>query len=166
MNPSAWVRCEPRLLGLSWVPRFAMNPGAWVRREPTSWVHCEPRLLGSLRTQASGFIANPGFWVHCEPRLLGSSWVPGFAMNLGAWLNKILDNCIDDYTRMPFVPSSSVDCGFLKNIMMLFYETIRKEVEDNQNRTASHFAWRNYDDINEYFSSKRCFRSLKWPIDM
>ncbi|GKV47590.1 hypothetical protein SLEP1_g54478 [Rubroshorea leprosula] len=81
-------------------------------------------------------------------------------------LNKILDNRIDDYTGMPFVPSSSGDCGFLKNIMMLFYETIRKEVEDSQNRTASHFAWRNYDDINEYFLSKRCFKSLKWPIDM
>ncbi|GLT29454.1 hypothetical protein SLA2020_043220 [Shorea laevis] len=81
-------------------------------------------------------------------------------------LNKILDNRMDDYTGMPFVPSSSGDCGFLKNIVMPFYETIKKEVEDSRNGTAPHSAWRNYDDINEYFWSRRCFRSLKWPIDM
>lgn len=29
-----------------------------------------------------------------------------------------------------------------------------------------HCKWRNYDDINEFFWDKRCFKKLKWPLDI
>ncbi|OMO76428.1 Glycosyl transferase, family 48 [Corchorus capsularis] len=80
-------------------------------------------------------------------------------------LNKVLKEDIDEFTGRPYVPSISGDCAFLKCIVMPFYRTIKTEVESSRNGTAPHSAWRNYDDINEYFWSKRCFRSLKWPID-
>ncbi|KAI8008498.1 putative callose synthase 6 [Camellia lanceoleosa] len=33
------------------------------------------------------------------------------------------------------------------------------------NGKASHSSWRNYDDLNEYFWSKKCFK-LGWPMDL
>ncbi|XVF27644.1 hypothetical protein REPUB_Repub14bG0126000 [Reevesia pubescens] len=80
-------------------------------------------------------------------------------------LTKILEQHIDEFTGRPYVPSVSGDCAFLKCIVMPFYNTIKTEVESSRNGTAPHSAWRNYDDINEYFWSKRCFKTLKWPID-
>ncbi|XWS12648.1 hypothetical protein CRYUN_Cryun37aG0108100 [Craigia yunnanensis] len=80
-------------------------------------------------------------------------------------LTKFLEQHIDEFTGRPFVPSISGNCAFLKCIVMPFYQTIKTEVESSRNGTAPHSAWRNYDDINEYFWSKRCFKSLKWPID-
>ncbi|KAK8551539.1 hypothetical protein V6N13_119997 [Hibiscus sabdariffa] len=80
-------------------------------------------------------------------------------------LTKFLEQPIDEFTGRPFVPSISGDCAFLKCIVMPFYQTIRTEVEGSRNGTAPHSAWRNYDDINEYFWSRRCFKTLKWPIN-
>ncbi|MBA0836692.1 hypothetical protein Goarm_008887 [Gossypium armourianum] len=80
-------------------------------------------------------------------------------------LTKFLDQHIDEFTGRPFVPSISGDCAFLKSIVMPFYRTIKTEVENSRNGTAPHSAWRNYDDINEYFWSRRCFKTLKWPIN-
>jgi hypothetical protein len=42
--------------------------------------------------------------------------------------------------------------------------TIKIEVESSRNDKAPHSTWRNYDDINEYFWSMRCFNGLKWPF--
>lgn len=50
--------------------------------------------------------------------------------------------------------------------MKPIYQTIKAEVDNSKNGTAPHSAWRNYDDINEYFWSRRCFDKLKWPIDL
>lgn len=80
-------------------------------------------------------------------------------------LNKVLDDWTDPSTGRAFLPSISGDCAFLKSIVMPFYKTIKTEVESSRNGSKPHSAWRNYDDINEFFWSRRCFRKLKWPID-
>jgi len=80
-------------------------------------------------------------------------------------LNKVLDDWPDPNTGRAFLPSISGDCAFLKSIVMPFYKTIKTEVESSRNGSKPHSAWRNYDDINEFFWSRRCFRKLKWPID-
>ncbi|KAK9150115.1 hypothetical protein Syun_008424 [Stephania yunnanensis] len=49
---------------------------------------------------------------------------------------------------------------------MPVYDLVKREVESSRNGTAPHSAWRNYDDINEYFWSRRCIRRLKWPFDL
>ncbi|KAK9160555.1 hypothetical protein Syun_006896 [Stephania yunnanensis] len=49
---------------------------------------------------------------------------------------------------------------------MPVYELVKREVESSRNGTAPHLAWRNYDDINEYFWSRRCIRRLNWPFDL
>ncbi|KAL9682109.1 hypothetical protein QQ045_013902 [Rhodiola kirilowii] len=53
----------------------------------------------------------------------------------------------------------------MHNVVKPIYDTIRAEVESSKNGTVPHSGWRNYDDINEYFWSKRCFEELKWPTD-
>lgn len=81
-------------------------------------------------------------------------------------LNKILEDYIDENTGQPVMPSISGENAFLNSVVKPIYETIKSEVESSKNGTAPHSAWRNYDDINEYFWSKRCFERLKWPIDL
>ncbi|XP_058209041.1 callose synthase 12-like [Rhododendron vialii] len=81
-------------------------------------------------------------------------------------LNKILDGNIDENTGRPFVPHLSGENAFLNRVVRPIYETVRAEVENSRNGTAPHSAWRNYDDVNEYFWSRRCFEKLKWPIDV
>lgn len=85
--------------------------------------------------------------------------------NMAMELNKILEDYIDENTGRPFLPSVSGENAFLNKIVKPIYDTIKAEVENSKNGTAPHSAWRNYDDINEYFWSKRCFDKLKWPID-
>lgn len=81
-------------------------------------------------------------------------------------LNKILEDYIDENTGQPVMPSVSGENAFLNCVVKPIYETIRDEVESSRNGTAPHSVWRNYDDINEYFWSKRCFEKLKWPLDL
>ncbi|CAK9181810.1 unnamed protein product [Ilex paraguariensis] len=81
-------------------------------------------------------------------------------------LNYVLDDHIDENTGRPYIPSLSGQNAFLDNVITPIYVTIKGEVERSRNGTAPHTAWRNYDDINEYFWSRRCFRRIKWPIDV
>lgn len=80
-------------------------------------------------------------------------------------LTYILDEHTDPDTGRPFLPSRSGDCAFLKSVVMPIYDTIKAEVDSSRNGKAPHSAWRNYDDINEYFWSRRCLKRLGWPID-
>eukprot|EP00898_Chlorokybus_atmophyticus_P000956 jgi/Chlat1/1861/Chrsp141S02179 len=62
--------------------------------------------------------------------------------------------------------------SFLKKVVTPFYEVCAKEAdfadESRKKRNSvgfkPHTAWRNYDDINEFFWSERCFE-LSWPLD-
>lgn len=86
--------------------------------------------------------------------------------NMAMELNKILEGYMDENTGQPALPSISGENAYLNCVVKPIYETIRAEVEASRNGTAPHGEWRNYDDINEYFWSKRCFQKLKWPIDI
>ncbi|XP_044502685.1 callose synthase 12-like [Mangifera indica] len=86
--------------------------------------------------------------------------------NMAMELNKILEDYIDQNTGQPVMPSISGENAFLNFVVKPIYETVKAEVESSKNGTAPHSAWRNYDDVNEYFWSKRCFQKLKWPIDV
>ncbi|XP_072086869.1 callose synthase 11 [Arachis hypogaea] len=81
-------------------------------------------------------------------------------------LNYVLDEHIDPDTGRPFLPSISGDCAFLKSVVMPIYYTVKTEVDSSRNGKAPHSAWRNYDDINEYFWSKRCLKKLQWPLNL
>ncbi|XP_026392211.1 callose synthase 12-like [Papaver somniferum] len=80
-------------------------------------------------------------------------------------LNMILEEYPDPETGAPFIPSISGENGFLNLVITPFYNILGEEVKNSRNGTAPHSAWRNYDDINEYFWRRRCFSRLKWPIN-
>ncbi|XP_059281975.1 callose synthase 7-like [Lycium ferocissimum] len=63
-----------------------------------------------------------------------------------------------------YQPVTHGEESFLQDVVTPIYEVIRKEARRNQNGSASHSAWRNYDDLNEYFWSDKCFK-LGWPMD-
>ncbi|KAK4342214.1 hypothetical protein RND71_038030 [Anisodus tanguticus] len=63
-----------------------------------------------------------------------------------------------------YQPVSHSEESFLRDVVTPIYEVIRKEARRNQNGTASHSSWRNYDDLNEYFWSDKCLK-LGWPMD-
>ncbi|KAL3522273.1 hypothetical protein ACH5RR_015107 [Cinchona calisaya] len=86
--------------------------------------------------------------------------------NMAGELNHILDGHIDENTGHPYVPSTCGQYGFLNYVVTPIYNVIKGEVGRSRNGTAPHSAWRNYDDINEYFWSRKCFKRLKWPIDV
>nr|KYP44555.1 Callose synthase 12 [Cajanus cajan] len=86
--------------------------------------------------------------------------------NMANELNRILEDFIDENTGQPVMPSISGENAFLNFVVKPIYDTIKREVDSSRNGTAPHSAWRNYDDINEYFWSKRCFEKLKWPLDV
>ncbi|XVF38236.1 hypothetical protein REPUB_Repub20aG0082600 [Reevesia pubescens] len=79
-------------------------------------------------------------------------------------LNNILDGYIDENTGQPAIPSISGEDAFLNHVVKPIYEIIKFEVERSKDGIAPHGTWRNYDDFNEYFWSKRCFEDLKWPL--
>ncbi|XP_011044775.1 PREDICTED: putative callose synthase 6 isoform X3 [Populus euphratica] len=57
------------------------------------------------------------------------------------------------------------DETFLRNVITPIYKVLRKEARRNKGGKASHSKWRNYDDLNEYFWSDKCFK-LNWPMDL
>ncbi|KAL4563210.1 hypothetical protein LXL04_027246 [Taraxacum kok-saghyz] len=81
-------------------------------------------------------------------------------------LNQVLSGDTDANTGRPFNPTISGENAFLNKIITPIYITIKTEVDRSRNGTAPHSAWRNYDDINEFFWSRKCFKKLKWPLDL
>ncbi|XP_048613757.1 callose synthase 1-like isoform X2 [Brassica napus] len=55
------------------------------------------------------------------------------------------------------------DEAFLQKVVTPIYKTIAKEAKRSRDGKSKHSVWRNYDDLNEYFWSIRCFR-LGWPM--
>ncbi|CAI0456856.1 unnamed protein product [Linum tenue] len=80
-------------------------------------------------------------------------------------LNQFLDEWTDPETGRAFLPSISGECAFLKSVIMPIYRTVKSEVDSSRNGTKPHSAWRNYDDLNEFFWSRRCFKKLRWPLN-
>ncbi|KAL6993019.1 Callose synthase 5 [Sarracenia purpurea var. burkii] len=55
------------------------------------------------------------------------------------------------------------DESFLRKVITPIYRVIEQEAKRSKGGKASHAAWCNYDDLNEYFWSTDCF-SLGWPM--
>ncbi|EEC71251.1 hypothetical protein OsI_03222 [Oryza sativa Indica Group] len=80
-------------------------------------------------------------------------------------LHRILEGYIDTSTGRPANPAVHGENAFLTRVVTPIYGVIRAEVESSRNGTAPHSAWRNYDDINEYFWRRDVFDRLGWPME-
>lgn len=79
-------------------------------------------------------------------------------------LNHVIDQSIDIETGRPSVPAVHGVDAFLDKVVKPIYDVLEAEVKFSRNGTKPHSAWRNYDDVNEYFWSRRVFRPLQWPL--
>ncbi|KAK3006725.1 hypothetical protein RJ639_017178 [Escallonia herrerae] len=152
----------------SWCSFLGRKSNVWIsdsRRVPSASDHRRELLYASLYLLIWGESANLRFVPECLCYIFH---------HMAMELNRILEDYIDENTGRPALPSlycdpalPSLPCknAFLNRVVKPIYDTIRAEVDNSRNGTAPHSAWRNYDDINEYFWSRRCFDKLKWPID-
>ncbi|KAI6672994.1 hypothetical protein NL676_000900 [Syzygium grande] len=159
LDPAVVRRFRKKLLRnySDWCSFLGKKSNVWIsdRRQSTP----DPRrelLYVSLYLLIWGEAANLRFMPECLCYIFH---------NMAMELNKILEDYIDENTGRPVLPSFSGENAFLNTVVKPIYEIVGAEVKASENGTAPHRAWRNYDDINEYFWSKRCFEKLKWPID-
>ncbi|KAM0864548.1 hypothetical protein ACQ4PT_043856 [Festuca glaucescens] len=80
-------------------------------------------------------------------------------------LHRILEGFIDTATGRPANPAVNGDGAFLARVVAPIYGVVSAEVTSSRNGTAPHAAWRNYDDINEYFWRRDVFDRLGWPME-
>ncbi|KAI3795319.1 hypothetical protein L1987_37970 [Smallanthus sonchifolius] len=93
-------------------------------------------------------------------------WCSFLGRKSNIWIS---DNRRDNRRELLYVALYLLIWGenaFLDRVVRPIYDTVKAEVENSRNGTAPRSKWRNYDDINEYFWSRRCFDKLKWPIDI
>ncbi|MED6107994.1 hypothetical protein PIB30_019220 [Stylosanthes scabra] len=76
----------------------------------------------------------------------------------------ILHGNVDAVSGDVFLRAAESDELFLKEVITPIYDVLAKESKRNNKGKASHSNWRNYDDLNEYFWSDRCFK-LGWPMN-
>ncbi|KAI3887787.1 hypothetical protein MKX03_018634 [Papaver bracteatum] len=163
LDPTVLRRFRKKLLQnyTSWCGYLGHKSNVWIsdRRGSgnSSSDHRRELLYTSLYLLIWGESANLRFVPECICYIFH---------NMAMELNKILEDYIDENTGRPVLPSISGENAFLNRVITPLYQTIKAEVENSRNGTAPHSVWRNYDDINEYFWSKRCFQRLKWPIDV
>lgn len=85
--------------------------------------------------------------------------------NMAYMVYGILHSNVHPVTGESYETAAPDDEAFLRNVITPIYQVLRKEAKRNKGGTASHSRWRNYDDLNEYFWSDKCFR-LGWPMDL
>ncbi|GAB4842952.1 Callose synthase 7 [Ancistrocladus abbreviatus] len=85
--------------------------------------------------------------------------------NMASELHGILYSNVHPVSGESYLIAGHGEESFLKDVITPIYEVLRKEARRNLGGKASHSAWRNYDDLNEYFWSERCFK-LGWPMDL
>ncbi|KAL9236784.1 hypothetical protein vseg_011413 [Gypsophila vaccaria] len=79
--------------------------------------------------------------------------------------NRVLDGVPDKETGQDYIPVTIGENAFLNRVVVPLYDCVKGEVGGSRDGSKPHSAWRNYDDLNEFFWSRRCFKSLKWPLD-
>ncbi|KAK7272375.1 hypothetical protein RJT34_28919 [Clitoria ternatea] len=138
----------------TWCSFLSTKPSLSLSDHPSSDDHRRELLYVSLYLLIWGEAANLRFLPECICYIFH---------HMAMELNSILYNNHDYDTQQHHLPSET---SFLDRVVKPIYQTLFSEVERSRNGIVPHCGWRNYDDVNEYFWSKRCFVKLKWPIDV
>lgn len=78
-----------------------------------------------------------------------------------------LNNIIEVHGHVQgYKPTSYGWNGFLTKVIEPIYNAVKGEADAANGGKVPHSAWRNYDDMNEYFWSKHCFTQLSWPLNL
>ncbi|XP_030462303.1 callose synthase 12-like [Syzygium oleosum] len=121
-----------------------------------SGTNCHELLYVSLYLLIWGESANLRFLPECICYIFH---------NMATELNMVLKDHVDQNTGCPNLPENSGENAFLNGVVKPLYDVVHMEVIKGRKGIDPDNEWRNYDDINEYFWSRRCFEELKWPLD-
>ncbi|KAL9322460.1 hypothetical protein ACSQ67_010513 [Phaseolus vulgaris] len=141
----------------SWCSYLAAKPAVNLSYRPANSSPSDQRrelLYVSLYLLIWGEAANLRFLPECLSYIFH---------HMAKDLNKFLQH--HDYDNS-LHQSSLHQPSFLDRVVQPIYRILLSEVESSRNGTVPHCEWRNYDDMNEFFWDKRCFKKLKWPIDI
>ncbi|KAJ3670612.1 hypothetical protein LUZ60_008038 [Juncus effusus] len=154
LEPSVPRKLRKKLLKnyTSWCAYLGVTPNLW----PTDRDPRRDLLYSALFLLTWGEAANLRFMPECLCYIFH---------HMARDLNRILDDYIDESTGQPALPPFSGENAFLHTVITPIYEIVKIEAESSNNGTQPHSKWRNYDDINEYFWSRKVFQRLGWPID-
>ncbi|GMH10939.1 hypothetical protein Nepgr_012780 [Nepenthes gracilis] len=85
--------------------------------------------------------------------------------NMAGELHGILSRNVHTVSRYISQTESDIGEAFLRDVVTPIYVVLQKEAKKSKGGKTSHSAWRNYDDLNEYFWSEKCLK-LRWPMDL
>ncbi|CAN6444443.1 unnamed protein product [Victoria cruziana] len=160
LDPSVVHRLRKKLLNnyTSWCSFLGRSSNIWISSgRGRSGDERRELLYVSLYLLVWGEAANLRFMPECISYIFH---------HMAMELNRILEDYIDENTGRPAMPSYTGENAFLLKVVTPLYLTAKAEVDFSANGTAPHSAWRNYDDINEYFWTNRCFSQLGWPLKL
>ncbi|ERN06585.1 callose synthase 12 [Amborella trichopoda] len=147
----------------SWCSFMGRKSNVWISDRPLRLGPRNPRpddvrrdlLYAALYLLIWGEAANLRFMPECLSYLFHQ-----MAMEL----NRILEDYIDENTGRPANPAYMGENAFLNHVVGPLYQTVKAEAYASRNGKAPHSAWRNYDDLNEFFWDRSCFECLGWPL--
>ncbi|MCO5572326.1 hypothetical protein L7F22_026079 [Adiantum nelumboides] len=138
-----------------WCSFFHKKPNLWLPKKAQNIDDRRELLYSCLYLLIWGEAANLRFMPECLCFIFH---------NMARELNNIIESLVDAEIGEQYLPSSYGWNGFLNKVVEPIYRVVQGEAEASNNGRSPHSAWRNYDDMNEYFWSKRCFKQLCWPL--
>lgn len=138
-----------------WCCFFHKKPNLWLPKKARDIDDRRELLYSCLYLLLWGEAANLRFMPECLCFIFH---------NMAMELNNIIEFFVDAETGEQYLPASYGWNGFLTKVVEPLYRVVKGEAEASNNGKSPHSAWRNYDDMNEYFWSKRCFKQLSWPL--
>jgi len=142
----------------SWCAYLARKSNVWISDRRRASIDERRELMYiSLYLLIWGEAANLRFLPECLSYIFH---------HMAMELNRILEDYLDETTGQHALPAYMGENAFLNRVVTPLYMTVKAEAEASLGGKAHHSAWRNYDDINEYFWSNRCFAQLGWPLKL
>ncbi|KAH7423735.1 hypothetical protein KP509_12G070800 [Ceratopteris richardii] len=156
LDRSAVQRLRKKLLKnyTMWCSYFHKKPNLWLPKKAHNIDDHRELLYSCLYLLIWGEAANLRFMPECLSFIFH---------NMAMELNSIIEFQMDAETGQ-YTPASYGRNGFLIRVVQPIYTTVKGEAEASNGGKSPHSAWRNYDDMNEYFWTKRCFKQLSWPL--
>lgn len=139
-----------------WCCFFHKKPNFWLPKKESNIDDHRELLYSCLYLLIWGEAANLRFMPECLCFIFH---------HMAMELNHIIEPHAGVEMEKKILPVSYGSNGFLRKVIEPIYKTVKGEAEASNDGKAPHSAWRNYDDMNEYFWSKRCFKQLSWPLN-
>ncbi|MCO5556549.1 hypothetical protein L7F22_010099 [Adiantum nelumboides] len=141
---------------MSWCSFLNKKSNLWLPKNKNQVNEQRELLYTSLFLLIWGEAANLRFMPECLCFIFH---------NMANEMNRVLEHYIDE-SAQPARPTYVGQNAFLERVVTPLYNIVKAEAHASHEGKAPHSAWRNYDDMNEYFWSKRCFTHLSWPLNL